>query len=668
MSKKMQLVVIPDFMKTLVLAREEARRFELKSVSEVILLKTLLDDKNGILREFFELANADMDTISEATAQMVRSYVSDIKEKGLHEEEDVKISFPDGESTDEIVFTKMVSNYLFISGDYSIYGYTDEKGILFSMVLGYSNSKYLMEFFDKIHIDVLVLERYIYGMIAEETSEELVSSRFRSNVLENIRQIYDEESYDEETCNDEEDEDNYIIEVLGDSLTKMEAEISDKPKILGRDNETRKLIKVLLKVKKKNAILVGEPGVGKSAIVEHLVWLVANGKVEALKDKVFYSLDVNAMIAGTKYRGDAEEKFVLLADFLERHQNVILFIDEIHTVVGAGACYDSGLDLANSLKPLLAREDISIIGCTTNDEYERYFSYDGAFKRRFEKIEVTEPKHSEVYSMVKNQIDYLSEKHNVKIGKKMVDYVIMMASCFYSNTCNPDRTLDLIDRTMADAKMEGKDRVDKNNVLNNFDANFEAFKKMSLGSKMSIAYHEAGHYLVQKYGKLSKGYSCLAISVIPAEDYAGITVSEFSETYEYSKDYDSCLAEIAIKLAGRVAEKMYSGKSSSGASADIREATNLARSILLDYGLSATFGQNRHIDKDDMSEKLKNNLNQEVERIISKAYNIAGEILKEHRKVLEVISKELCKKGIVTGNELNKLCKQNEGEVIIVKN
>lgn len=268
---------------------------------------------------------------------------------------------------------------------------------------------------------------------------------------------------------------------------------SEECDICGRDEETKKLIRVLMKKTKRNAVLVGEPGVGKTALVEKFTWMVVTGKCpEKFKNDVVLALDVNSIVAGTKYRGTAEERFKNLVSFLEENPNCILFIDEIHTMLGAGACEKGEVDLANALKPLLARGDTRVIGATTEAEYVKYFSQDAALKRRFEKIMVEEPRSDEVYDMIKNQIRRLEEAHNTTISRELVDMVIFKASCFNYETKNPDRTLDLLDKTMVCAELDGRAEVVEQDILENFDVNQRRFNKMSIEGKMSVAYHEAG--------------------------------------------------------------------------------------------------------------------------------------------------------------------------------
>lgn len=334
----------------------------------------------------------------------------------------------------------------------------------------------------------------------------------------------------------------------------------------------------------------------------------------------------------------------------------------MHTIVGAGSYENNTMDLANALKPLLARGEVAVIGATTNAEYENWMSKDKALKRRFEKIEIREPEFSEVYSMIKGQIDNLEAYHGVKISKKMVDYIIKVAGCFSFETANPDRALDMVDKAMATAKMQGKKTVTMSILMSNFDVNFKDYKRMSNELKFGTAYHELGHYLVRRYSKHICIEKVLAISIIPAEDYLGITVRDNANRNMINWTYEAHIERIAALLAGRVAEKMYSSSYSSGADSDLDRATQIAKDMLIRYGLSANFSK-RNVEN-DRSEKQTEDLNKEIDKIIDEGYKLATNILKENKGVLDELAIILYKKGILVGNDLETICRNVEKSVM----
>ena len=455
---------------------------------------------------------------------------------------------------------------------------------------------------------------------------------------------------------------------LASFLTVMNNEYSSDDttcKILGREEETEQLVRILAKATKKNAILVGPPGVGKTAIVEKFAWSVVTGNChEKFKKSKIISLDVTSIIAGTQYRGSAEDRFKDLVEYLKDNPDCILFIDEIHSILGAGACRDGDLDLANSLKPILARGDTQVIGATTLEEYRKYFSQDGALKRRFEKIEVKEPHVEELYDMIKNQISRLEKFHNVIIPRELIDFAILNASCFNYETKNPDRTLDLLDRAMAGAELKNKHVLDKQDILENFAIRKKQFDEMPYNKKMATAYHEAGHYIVHRFSSELQHYTTtLAISIIPAEDYLGVNVYEQNEgttPYENKTFYIQLIAE---KLGGRLAEKAYSGELSSGASSDLKNATKIAKNMVTCYGLDKRFTQNRTYFMEDekpmYSENVIKKIDASIDKILNEATRYANKILKKHKKELNMLVDELMQKGMLSKIELDSIFKEN---------
>lgn len=426
--------------------------------------------------------------------------------------------------------------------------------------------------------------------------------------------------------------------------------------ILGRDRECALIWQTIQKRDKRNVILIGEPGVGKTAIMEKITYDIIRGNCpQEFYDFEVLSLDVTAMIAGTKFRGDAEQKFIQLVDFLEENSNVILYIDEIHLIMGAGKAEGVDTSLSNALKPIMAGDKIRIIGATTAKEYEEIICTDGAVKRRFRSVEVNEPRMKEVFPMLQKTIESLSKYHGVSINKQMVDFIILNAACFDNDTRNPDRTKDLIDLSMVVAKQFRKRSVDKSCVLANFQYNFERLEKKSEHAKRMVAYHEAGHCVVTMFSEYLINRDVIAVSIMPTNTYEGITVCESNNSYvEPTMNYYIDL--IACTLAGRVAEKLYTGNLSSGAASDLEKATKVAYDVVTKYGL-LEFTANRIYTKQTITPEVLRNINKEIDEIIANAMKRAESIITVNRPFLEQLVEKLMHDNIVNAEELSKLRK-----------
>ena len=225
--------------------------------------------------------------------------------------------------------------------------------------------------------------------------------------------------------------------------------------ITSRDEEIDSLIEILSKKNKSNAILLGDSGVGKTAIAEGLAQKIVRDEVPAhISLCTVYSVDMPSMVAGTQYRGQFEERFKGLLKDVESHPEAILFIDEIHTLMGAGNSSENGIDASNMLKPALARGDVKCIGATTFKEYEKSFGKDPALKRRFDKVEVKEPTKEQTELMINNSISYYENFHKVKYSKRNIRDILDLSEIYLSNKKFPEKAFDIIDQVGAKAKIE----------------------------------------------------------------------------------------------------------------------------------------------------------------------------------------------------------------------
>ena len=226
--------------------------------------------------------------------------------------------------------------------------------------------------------------------------------------------------------------------------------------VIGRDEEIRRTLHILSRRSKNNPILVGEPGVGKTAIVEGLAHRIINSDVpENLKSKIIYALDMGQLIAGAKYKGEFEERLKnVIKEVTESDGQIILFIDEIHTLVGAGGGGESAMDAANILKPALARGELRAIGATTLNEYQKYFEKDKALERRFQKVMVEEPSMEDAISILRGLKDRYESHHHVQIRDEAIIAAVELSHRYITDRFLPDKAIDLIDESAAKLKLE----------------------------------------------------------------------------------------------------------------------------------------------------------------------------------------------------------------------
>ena len=240
---------------------------------------------------------------------------------------------------------------------------------------------------------------------------------------------------------------------FGEDLTKKAEEGKLDP-VIGRKQEIERVIEILSRRTKNNPCLIGEPGVGKTAAVEGLAQKIASGDVpEVLKDKRVVTLDISGMVAGAKYRGDFEERIKKALNEVKKAGDIILFIDEIHTIVGAGAA-EGAIDAANILKPLLARGEIQLVGATTLNEYRKFIEKDAALERRFSPVTVNEPSEKDTIQILKGIRDKYEAHHNVKITDEAIEAAVKLSIRYVTDRFLPDKAIDLIDEASSKARLK----------------------------------------------------------------------------------------------------------------------------------------------------------------------------------------------------------------------
>ncbi|OCR98247.1 chaperone protein ClpB [Campylobacter fetus subsp. testudinum] len=296
----------------------------------------------------------------------------------------------------------------------------------------------------------IAVDTWILGNLDKEPLKEILSKYI--NLIElkkELEAIRGGRNVDSQTS----DETLDSLSKFGVDLTKKASEGELDP-VIGRDEEITRMMQILIRKTKNNPILLGEPGVGKTAIVEGLAQLIVKKAVPtSLANKRVIALDMSALIAGAKYRGEFEDRLKAVIDEVKKAGNIILFIDEIHTIVGAGAS-EGSMDAANILKPALARGELHAVGATTLKEYRKYFEKDAALQRRFQPVNVAEPSVNEALQILRGIKDKLEVHHNVNITDSALVAAAKLSDRYISGRFLPDKAIDLIDEAAAELKMQ----------------------------------------------------------------------------------------------------------------------------------------------------------------------------------------------------------------------
>lgn len=295
----------------------------------------------------------------------------------------------------------------------------------------------------------------------------------------------------------------------------------DNTVILKRKDEIQRIFNCFLRTRKRNAILIGEHGVGKTAIVKKIVYMVTHGRCpNELKNYHFICLNIQGILASDLSDKKIIRKINDIMNFIQSYNDFIVVIDQVHLV-------QSSYLLSYYFQILIQNPRVALMGLTTEDEFYDYFELDLKIRSRLETIYVREPKSYEIYPMIKRVVKVLEKSHDVKISKEMIQYIISISNAFHTEIAEPEFTLDIIEKSMIYAKRTGSKLVTRKFVNKNFKFNYKLYKRMSIEDKKIVAYHEAGHFIVNKLSENIRNLKTTAITIIPAEDFLGVTTFEF---------------------------------------------------------------------------------------------------------------------------------------------
>ena len=449
---------------------------------------------------------------------------------------------------------------------------------------------------------------------------------------------------------------------IGTDLTNL-AKSKKLSRAIGRKKEINEVIGILARKNKNNPILIGEAGVGKTAIVEELANMIVNNNVpDFLKNKKILSINIASIISGTKYRGEFEEKLTKILNECEANDDLIIFIDEIHTIVGAGGA-EGAIDASNILKPILARGTLKIIGATTINEYKKFITEDKALDRRFQKVCIKEPNSIETYHILKKIKNEYEKFHNVKISNKLLKNIVELSNKYIFDRNNPDKSIDILDEACAYTSILSNNYVNK--LLNNELTKIHFMKENSIRKsdfESALKYKEKEQEILKMNIKFNQNRVSLEtiIKIIESKCNSNIYDLESKSLYDYLKKelkkkiigQEECINTIVDKLNLLKNKKnnlpisfLLEGYDGTGKTTLVTELSNLLNRNLIKLNMNefnseisinkiigSPQGYIGYNDNNTIFESLKLNPNSII---------LIDEIDKAHISVLDLISKIL---------------------------
>ena len=366
----------------------------------------------------------------------------------------------------------------------------------------------------------VVTINHLFSSLLEEG--EGVAIRIMLGMGINIDKLYDEFSYKIINCTKKKKK--LLLDELGVDLTKK-ARNKELDPVIGRDQEIKRVLEILCRRTKNNPLLIGEAGVGKTAIIEGLANLIVRDNVPiSMRGKRIISLDMATMVAGTKYRGEFEERMRKVLKEIEENKDIILFVDEVHTLVGAGGA-EGAIDASNIFKPALARGKLRLIGATTIDEYKKFVEPDRALERRFQKVVIEKPSKEVVHDILSNLKEIYEQYHSVKVSDEIIDLIIELSSRYMYERNEPDASIDLLDEVCSAVSLkETKEMKEYHRLtqeLNNY-VNLKNKAILALEFENAAILKEKENALQNTLNNLSLQMDNIVIPKVTKEDLARV--------------------------------------------------------------------------------------------------------------------------------------------------
>ena len=391
----------------------------------------------------------------------------------------------------------------------------------------------------------------LFNALLEEG--EGVAIRIMLGMNINLEELYNEFSYNIKPKRKKNKK--LLIDEIGIDLNKKALNNELDP-VIGREEEIKRLLEVLSRRCKNNPILIGEAGVGKTAIVEALSRMIVNGNVPiSLKNKRIINLDMASCVAGTKYRGEFEERMNKIIKELEENDDIILFIDEIHTLVGAGGA-EGAIDASNIFKPALARGKLRVIGATTTSEYKKFIEKDGALDRRFQKIEINTPDKEKTKEILLNLKEIYEKYHNVIINEAIIDTIVELSEKYIYDRYEPDKSIDILDEVCAKVSLKETKDIKKYNELKleyNLINNKKKDSIIKNNFKLASIYKEQENKLLNDINNLELKLYSKTKKEVSKKDVANvINIKTKIPVYELLNETKTTIKNIETKLKNNI--------------------------------------------------------------------------------------------------------------------
>lgn len=454
------------------------------------------------------------------------------------------------------------------------------------------------------------------------------------------------------------------LEDLSQTIVKNQMKTQTMLSIAGRENEIEKVWFYLSQKTRNNVFLVGKTDVGKTAIAKEIARQISTNECpKEFYEKRLIMFDPEKLLKIEKDKVMEKEVKKVFNFLVKNKKKIVLYVDQ-------AIFMKMDYWLIRMLYAVITTYNIPFITTVGEEDFENYFLQDSAIAKYVNEVYVKEPEYEELGSMLEGHIERLKAKYRVNITDEMIKFGIYTSCLSESPAYNPGNVISIFEKAFLEAKRKEKKNVDKKSFLSCYNTYIKLYNNTSVTEKRRIAYHETGHYIVAQKCENVKDEKIACVSILPMMDFLGVNwpYKITGKTLNYTREY--LIDQIAIYLGGRVGEKIFSATESTGASADLQSATNIALSIVMYYGLSRK-DENRNrtyiTDYGNVREYLisntkKEELDKEVQEIIDEGYELAEKIVLANKKLLEIIAERLLKEEILTGEQLEEICKHYDSD------